>query len=100
MPKINLNCEEVPCDSGNITISPGKPVCHYNLHSFDERPATGDLIGGLGMDVPQISMNKSRGRKYFLSKAQVKAKFDVADGKQLSFPRVLRAAKPCGDGSK
>jgi len=40
-------------------------------------------------------MKKSRGRKSYLSKAQVKAKFDVADGKQMSTPEVLKAVKPC-----
>ena len=35
-----------------------------------------------------------RGRKSDLSKAQVRAKMDVADGKQMSISGVLRAVKP------
>lgn len=62
IPKINLNCEEAPNDFGDIKIYSSKPECHYNLRFLDKRPAPGVPIGGIGMDVSQISRKKSRGR--------------------------------------
>lgn len=62
IPKINLNCEEAPNDFGDIKISSSKPECQNNLRFLDKRPAPGVPIGGIGMDVSQISRKKSRGR--------------------------------------
>jgi hypothetical protein len=42
------------------------------------------------MDQPPTEKS-GRGRKYFISKAQKKAKIDLLEGKQVSIERVLRA---------
>ena len=85
----------------NETRIPTKiPESHYNLRSLDKKPEAVDTIGGIGMEIPQASRKKTRGRKSLLSKAQVKAKYDMEDGKQMSISGVLRAAKPCEKVSK
>ena len=48
-------------------------------------------IGGLASDPMACGPRKLRGRKSNLSKAQLQAVVDIAYGKQLSIPRVLRA---------
>ena len=95
IPKINLNCEEILNEICEVKTSPSKSTCHYNLCSLDKKLVSGEPVEGLGMDTSQASLRKPKGRNSYLSMAQVKEKFDVADGKQLSIPGVLRAAKPC-----
>jgi len=96
IPSIDLNCEDVsPNGLGPVLSS---PVCHYNLRSLDKKHGRKfeipDQVGGLAPSSSQVFIRKARGRKSNLSKAQVKAKFDVADGKQMSIPGALRAANP------
>lgn len=92
IPSINLNCEDDPPKvDKNVTPS---FACHYNLRSLDKKPANFEPVEGLGLSSPQSFKRKARGRKSNLSKAQVKAKFDVADGKQMSIHGALRAMNP------
>ena len=83
--------EEIPInslDSGVIEEgSPKQDTCvssGYFLRSGTKYP-----LGGIGKDPPLVP--RGRGRKYFLEKAQAKAKLDLSKGKQLSIERALRA---------
>lgn len=102
IPKIDLNYEGSSLSSSKTEskIPVPKSKCHYNLRSLDKRLMAEGPIGGIGMEIPQTSRKKSRGRKSLLSKAKVKAKYDMEDGKQMSITGVLRVAKPCEGGSK
>jgi len=94
IPSIELNCE----DGSHVSLEPSSspPVRHYNLRSLRKKPNSNpeilESVGGLGTVSSRSFKKKVRGRKSNLSKAQVKAKFDMADGKQLSIPGALRAA--------
>ena len=90
IPSLDLNREDDPYEEANS--NPSHPVCHYNLRSLDKKPETLETVGGIGLTPPPSLKRKIRGRKSNLSKAQVKAKFDVADGKQMSITGALRAA--------
>lgn len=90
IPSIDLNCEDEPPEEA-------KPVsasltCHYNLRSLDKKPERLGSFGGIGRTSPQIK--KVRGRKSSLSNAKVRAKIDVADGKQMTIHGALRAVNP------
>ena len=78
-------------------VSPPKTP-PYNLRSLANRTGKGLVIGGLASDPVSIGPRKLRGRKSYLSKAQLKAKLDIADGKQRSLSGVLRAAQPPSQG--
>jgi len=52
-----------------------------------------EACSGLGLYPSQGPQRGKRGRKSNLSKAKLKAKIDVADGKQFSIPGVLRAVQ-------
>jgi len=95
LPSQNQNCE----DPSKLSQTSGSSssVRHYNLRSHSKKSATLQIVpesvGGLCPESSKSISKKGRGRKSLLSKAQAKAKFDVADGKQMSIPGVLRAAK-------
>ena len=87
VPLPEVESDIAPSQSG----IPEKPP--YNLRSSVKKPWEGEAIGGLeSSDVP-VGPRKLRGRKSNLSKAQVKAKLDISDGKQWSLSRVLRSAQ-------
>ena len=88
MPSLDLNCEDV---SPHPAPSALHPSCPYNLRSLDSKPVSSESVGGLGLFPSPSQKRKKRGRKSKLSMAQIKAKFDVADGKQQSITGVLRA---------
>lgn len=94
LPTIDLNCEEPPLASALLVPSPSRP---YNLRSLSKKSdvslASCEPVGGLGPS-SSCSVKKGRGRKTNLSKAQVKAKIDAADGKQMLISGALRAVKP------
>jgi len=73
---------------------------HYNLRPLAIRKGKGPVVGGLELDVGSIGPRKLRGRKSNLSKAQFKAIIDIAGGKQMSFPGVLRAKKSPPESSR
>lgn len=91
LPSLDLNCEDVwpPL----VPLVPQTP-CPYNLRSMGGKSSFPGVVGGLGQSSSQNSTKNKRGRHSHLSKAQLKAKLDVADGKQYSIPGVLRAAQP------
>ena len=66
----------------------------YNLRPLANRKGKGQAVGGIALDPVVIGPRKLRGRKSLLSKAQFKAVIDIADGKQKTFPGVLRAEPP------
>jgi len=90
-PSLDINCEE---NWPPLTIPPSRPHCPYNLRSLGGKLDDQGTSGGLGLIPPQNSYKNKRGRKSDMSKAKLKAKLDVADGKQYSIPGVLRAAHP------
>jgi len=94
-PSLNLNCEDYHLEGQGHGLS--SVGCHYNLRSLSKKSVGSDEVmdpvGGLGAEVTKSISKKGRGRKSLLSKAQVKAVFDVADGKQMSITGALRAAK-------
>lgn len=67
--------------------------CPYNLRSMGIKHDQSEACSGLG-HYPSLGPQRGkRGRKSDLSKAKLKAKIDVADGKQFSIPGVLRAVQ-------
>lgn len=90
MPSLDLNCEDVwpPL----VPPVPHTP-CPYNLRSSGGKPGSSGSVRGLGQLVPQGFSKNKRGQKSDLSKAKLKAKLDVDDGKQHSIPGVLRAVQ-------
>lgn len=92
IPSLDLNYEDAPL--GLKYLVPSTPACHYILRSLDKKHVIPKPDGGLGPSSSQAFKRKARGRKSNLSKAQVKAKYDVADGKQMSIPGALRAENP------
>lgn len=95
LPSLNLNCEDFP----PLSMGNGSSTArHYNLRSHSKKPGCSselsEPVGGLGTETPKSISKKGRGRKSMLSKTQAKAIFDVADGKQMTIPGALRAAKP------
>lgn len=91
MPSLDLNCK----DAWPPLVSPApKTPCPYNLRSLGGNPVSSGVMGGLSTSSSQALVKNKRGRHSHLSKAQLKAKLDVADGKQYSIPGVLRAAQP------
>lgn len=91
LPSLDLNSEGVSNDPGPSALLPS---CPYNLRSLDQNAITHVSVGGIGPLPSQSQSRKKRGRKSNFSMAQIKAKFDVADGKQQSIPGALRAAHP------
>ena len=90
MPSLDLNFEGV---SLNPAPSALHPSCPYNLRSLDSKPISSGLVGGIGFLPSQSQKRKKRGQKSNLSMAQIKAKFDIADGKHKSITGVLRAVQ-------
>lgn len=90
MPSLDLNSDRVSLEPGPSTVF---PPCPYNLRSLDNKPITSVSVGGIGSLPSHSQSRKKRGRKSNLSMAQLKAKFDVADGKQQSITVALRAAQ-------
>ena len=70
----------------------------YNLRSLMNRPWRREAIGGLESNHVPFGPRKLRGRKSNLSKAQLKHKIDIADGKHRSLSGVLRAVQPPSQG--
>ena len=54
----------------------------------------GFAVGGLASNSIEIGTRKPRGRKSNLSLAQSKAVVNIANGKKMTLPRVLRAERP------
>lgn len=92
IPSLYLNHEDDLNEEVNLNFA--TPACHYNLQYLDKRPVILGLIGGIGLTSPQSLKRKVRGRKSNLSKSQVRAKFDVVDGKQMSIHGALGAVHP------
>ena len=90
IPSIDLNCEDEPPEEAKLVSA--SLICHYNLISLDKKPERLGSFGGIGRTSPQIK--KVRGRKSSLSNAKVRAKIDVADGKQMTIHGALRAVNP------
>lgn len=94
-PTSKLN-SEVPSKI-NLETNSSTVTRQYNLRSLHKTPAhkneLNETVGGLSTETSKGTSIKGRGRKSLLSKAQVKAKYDVVDGKQMSIPGALRAAK-------
>lgn len=91
MPSLDLNCE----DAWPPLVPPVPHTqCPYNLRSLGGKSGKPGVVGGLGQSTSQGSAKNKRGRQSHLSKAKLKAKLDVADGKQYSIPGVLRAVQP------
>lgn len=90
MPSLDLNCEDVwPPLIPSIPHIP----CPYNLRYLGGKSGSSGSVGGLGEMGPQGLSKNKRGRKSNLSKAKLKAKLDVANGKQHSITGVLRAVQ-------
>jgi len=85
----------VPLHSGDGGREP-----HYNLRPLATRKGKELVAGGLATDEVSIGPKKLRGRKSDLSKAKMKAIIDIAGGKQLSLPEVLRAKQSPPEGFK
>lgn len=65
---------------------------HYNLRPQDKRELSNEPVGGLGFLQESIAPPKTSSRKMNISKAQIKAKHDIVDGKKLSLKGSLRVA--------
>ena len=72
----------------------------YNLIPREKKVSLLEVVEGLGNLADSPSKPKLRGRKYNLSKAQLKAKLDIADGKQISLTGVLRVVQASGNVHK
>lgn len=90
IPSLDLNCEDASSEEPNLKPTP--PICHYNLISLDNKPELLDTMRGIGLSSPLSLKRKNRGRKSNLSKAQAKAKHDVADDFPLT---ILNIYGPC-----
>lgn len=91
LPTLDINCES---QWPPLAISVPRTPCPYNLRSMGGNPEGPGFLGGLGPNLAQNYAKNKRGRKSHMSKAKLKAKLDVADGKQHSIQGVLRAAHP------
>jgi len=90
MPSLDLNSEEVwPPLVPPVPLTP----CPYNLRSMVGKSGSSSSVGGLGIMTSQSLPKNKRGRISDLSKAKLKAKLDVANGKQHSILGVLRAVQ-------
>ena len=79
LPSLDLNCE----DAWPPLVPPASHTpCPYNLRSMGGKSGSSGVVGGLGHSSSQAPAKNKRGRHSHLSKAQFKAKLDVADGKQ------------------
>ena len=58
-----------------------------------KKPMKEEVIGGLESLPISVGLRNMRGRISNLSKVQVRAKIDIADGTQRSLSGVLRAAQ-------
>ena len=88
-----------PKDCDMVPLSSSLPEApHYNLRPLATRARKGFVVGGLSSDPNPFGPRKARGRNSELSKAQLKAKIDIADGKQKSLFGVLRVALPPNPG--
>lgn len=85
--------------SGPSSVGSGLPIPsviyldkpHYNLLPQEKRDHPNDPVGGLNLLYDTVGPPKTWGRKSNLSKAQLKAKLDIADGKQISLKGSLGA---------
>ena len=86
MSDLSLDPKPDPGRGGETTLlsSPESSESGYFLRSSLKKSG-----GGLGKD--QQPVRKGRGRISHLSKAQLRAKADLREGKQLSIERALRA---------
>ena len=85
--------EEVPINasvSENIEEGSSKQITNVSSGYF-LRSGTKHPLGGIGKDPPLGP--RGRGRKSFLAKAQMRAKVDLSERKQLSIERALRAVQ-------
>ena len=90
MPSLDLKCEE----KWPPLVSPVQHTpCPYNLRSMGLKLGPSGVVGGLGHSTSHGFAKNKRGRKSDLSKAKLKAKLDVADGKQHYIPGVLRVVQ-------
>lgn len=81
----------------SITSSPptssvdgSEPSHSYNLHPQSHHVEASLSATGLGLSTPRPSTKSSRDRKYFLSKAIIRAGAEIVSGRQSSIDRVLR----------
>lgn len=86
-PSLDPNPGPVPEEKASTSSPPESSDSGYFLRS-----PTKLVSGGLGKGKEQPP--KGRGRKYFISKAQSKARFDLLEGKQQTIERALRAVQP------
>lgn len=78
--------------SGPSSVGSGLPIpsvifldkTHYNLRPREKRDHLNDPVGSLGLLYDTMGHPKTHGKKSNLSKAQLKAKLDIADGKEIS----------------
>ena len=67
-------------------------IVPYNLRPREKKLLEKELFGGLGK-LPSIEkVKKLKGRKFDLSKAQLKAITNIVDGRQLSLKGALRVS--------
>lgn len=90
LPSLDLNSEE---HWPPLVSPPSHNPCPYNLRSMGGKSVSSAVVGGLGKTLSCSTAKIKRGRKSDLLKAKLKAKLDVADGKQQSIPGVLRAVQ-------
>lgn len=93
MPSLDLNSDDKWPPLGHPV--PQTP-CPYNLRSMVGKSGPSVSVGGLGVMASQSLPKNKRGIISDLSKAKLKAKLDVADGKQYSIPGVLRVVQNPG----
>ena len=94
-PPENLHPPDLNCDKHWPPLSPRaqKTPCPYNLRSLGNKADQNVAFGGLDRTSIQGVIRGKRGRKSDISKAKLKAKLDVADGKQVSILGALRAVQ-------
>lgn len=90
IPSLDMNCVGFSPEPCPLVLN---PICPYNLRSLDNKPDPFTSVGSIDSSLPQSMIRKKRGRKSNLSMAQVKAKHDVADGKQQLIPGALRVVQ-------
>ena len=86
----------VPEPDPSLSGLPEKPP--YNLRFLVNKPWRREAIGGLELNHVPVGPRNLRGRKSNLSKAKIKSKLDIVDGKRRSPSRVLRAMQSPSHG--
>lgn len=86
---------DLKCDKNWPPLTPPaqNAPCPYNFRSMGFKPEQNEAFSGLDQIPSQGMPRGKRGRKSDISKEKLKAKIDVAHGKQYSIPGVLRAVQ-------